>query len=63
MLGKPNRKTRINNQLILNSKALFNPSLKDPQPIVIEDEENSRFANMEEMESHTLNKMTGIKKS
>jgi hypothetical protein len=47
---KPNRKTRITNQLRLNSKALFNPSLKDHQPIVIEDEDTeediSGFANM-----------------
>jgi hypothetical protein len=27
--SKPNRKTRITNQLRLNSKALFKPSLKD----------------------------------
>jgi hypothetical protein len=29
---KPNRKTRITNLLRLNSKVLFNSSLKDPQP-------------------------------
>jgi hypothetical protein len=51
MPSKPNRKTRITNQLRLNYKALFNPSLKDPQPIVIEDEDNSRFSNMEEMDN------------
>jgi hypothetical protein len=28
--SKPNKKTRITNQLRLNSKALFKPSLKDP---------------------------------
>jgi hypothetical protein len=33
MPSKPNRKTKITNQLRLNSKALFNPSLKDPQPL------------------------------
>jgi hypothetical protein len=62
MPSKPNRKTRITNQLRLNSKALFNPSLKDHQPIVIEDEDTeediSGFANMEEMVIHTLKKMT-----
>jgi len=45
----------------VNSKALFNSSLKDPQPIVIEDEYNSGFVNMEEMVVHTLKKMTGDK--
>jgi hypothetical protein len=58
MPSNPNRKTRITNQLRLNSKELFNPSLKYPQPIVIEDEDNSGFSNMEEMVVHTLKKMT-----
>jgi len=47
MPSKPNRKTRIINQLRLNSKELFNPSLKDPQPIIIEDEDSFGFSNME----------------
>jgi hypothetical protein len=33
MPSNPNRKTKITNQLRLNFKELFNPSLKDPQPI------------------------------
>jgi hypothetical protein len=61
MPNKPNRKTRITNQLRLNSKALFKPSLKDPQPIVIEDDDNPEFSSMEEMVVHTLKKMTGDK--
>jgi hypothetical protein len=56
--SKPNRKTRLTNQLRLNSKEIFNPSLKDQQPIVIEDEDTeediSGFSNMEEMAIHTL---------
>jgi hypothetical protein len=59
---KPNRKTRITNQLRLNPKELFNPSLKDHQPIVIEDEDIEDdiygFANMEEMVVHKLKNMT-----
>jgi hypothetical protein len=54
--SKPNRRTRLTNQLRLNYKALFNPSLKYQQPIVIEDEgtkeDISRFENMEEMDIH-----------
>jgi hypothetical protein len=60
MPNKPNMKTRIKNQLRLNSKELFNPSLKGHQPIVIEYEDSFEFSNMEEMEEmvvHTLNKM------
>jgi hypothetical protein len=56
--SKPNRKTRITNQLRLNSKALFKPSLKDPQPIVIEDDDNPEFSSMEEMEVNVLKGMT-----
>jgi hypothetical protein len=59
--NNPIIKTNITNQLRMNSKELFNPSLKDPQPIIIEDEDNSRFSNMEEMAVHTLKKMTGDK--
>jgi hypothetical protein len=63
MPNKPNRKTKITNQLRLNSKALFKPSLKDPQPIVIEDDDDSpEFSSMEEMVVHTLKKMTGDKR-
>ena len=61
MPNKPNIKTIITNQLRLNSKELFNPSLKDPQPIIIEDEYSSRFSNMAEMEVHALKKITGDK--
>jgi hypothetical protein len=46
----------------LNSKALFNPSLKDQNPIVIEDEDTdeylSKFSSMEERDIHTLKGMT-----
>jgi hypothetical protein len=65
MPSKPNRKTRLTNQLRLNSKAIFNPSLKYQQPIVIEDEEIedhiSGFDNMEKMAIHTLKMMAGDK--
>jgi hypothetical protein len=61
MPNNPNRKTKITNQLRLNSKALFKPSLKDPQPIVIEDDDNPKFSNMEEMVFHTMKNMTGDK--
>jgi hypothetical protein len=51
----------LTNQLRINSKALFDPSLKEQKPIVIEDqdtnEEPSRFTNMEEMTIHTLKEM------
>jgi hypothetical protein len=61
MPSKPNRKTRLTNQLRLNSKALFDPSLKEKKPIVIEDqdtdEDPSGFTNMEEMAIHTLKEM------
>ena len=54
--SKPNRRTRLTKQLRLNYRALFNPSLKYQQPIVIEDEDTkkviSRFENMEEMAIH-----------
>jgi hypothetical protein len=40
--NKPNRKTRLTNQLRLNSKALFDPSLKEKNPIVIEYEKLKR---------------------
>jgi hypothetical protein len=56
--NKANRKARITNQLRLNSKALFKRSLKDPQPIVIEDDEIHELSSMEEMVVHTLKKMT-----
>jgi hypothetical protein len=56
--SKPNRKTRIMNQLRLNSKALFKPSLKDPQPILIEDDDSPEFSSMEEMEVNVLKGMT-----
>jgi hypothetical protein len=49
--SKPNIKTRITNQLRLNSKALFKPSLKYPQPILIEDDDSPEFSSMEEMDS------------
>jgi len=62
MNNKPNRKTRLTNQLRLNYKALFNPSLKEKKPIIIEDEDIeedlSEFSNMEEMAIHTLKGMT-----
>jgi hypothetical protein len=62
MPSKPNRKTRLTNQLRLNSKALFDPSLKEKNPIVIEDQDTeedlSEFSNMEEMDIHTLKGMT-----
>jgi hypothetical protein len=62
MPSKPNQKTRLTNRLRINSKALFNPSLKEKNHIVIEDqnsdEEPSRFTNMEEMEIHTLKEMS-----
>jgi hypothetical protein len=64
---KPNKKTRFTNQLRLNSKAPFNPSLKYHQPIVIGDEDTeediSRLANMEEMATYILKKMTGDKEN
>jgi hypothetical protein len=51
----------LTNQLRLNSKALFDPSLKEKKPIVIEDqdtdEDPSGFTNMEEMAIHTLKEM------
>jgi hypothetical protein len=58
MPNNPKRKTRITNQLRLNSKKHFKTSLKYPQPIIIEDKDNSGFSNMEEMAVHTLKKMT-----
>jgi len=65
MLRKPNRTTRLTNQLRINSKALFDPSLKDQKPIVIEYqdiyEDPSKFTNMEEMAIHTLKEMLGDK--
>jgi hypothetical protein len=46
----------------LNSKALFDPYLKEKNPIVIEyediEEDLSEFSNMEEMDIHTLKGMT-----
>jgi hypothetical protein len=51
----------MTNQLRLNSKALFDPSLKEKKPIVIDDqgtnEDPYEFTNMEEMAIHTLKKM------
>jgi hypothetical protein len=44
---KKNIKTIITNQLRLKSKALFKPSLKYPQPIVIEDDDSPEYASME----------------
>jgi len=61
MPNKPNRKTIITNQLRMKSKSLFKPSLKGPQPIVIEDHDIPEFSSMEEMDIHTLKKMTGDK--
>jgi hypothetical protein len=59
---KTNRKTRLTNQLSLNYKALFDPSLNDQNPIVIEDEDIeeylSEFYNMEEIAIHTIKGMT-----
>jgi hypothetical protein len=59
---KPNKKMRLTNQLRLNSKALFNPSLKYQNPIVTEDqyidEDLFEFSNMEDMDIHTLKGMT-----
>jgi hypothetical protein len=52
------KKTRIINQLRMNSKALFKPSLKDPQPIVIEDDDSPEFSSMEEMAVNILKRMT-----
>jgi hypothetical protein len=61
MPRKPNRNTGPTNQLRLNSKALFDSTLKDHNPIVIEDqdtnEDPSEFTNMEEMVIHTLREM------
>jgi hypothetical protein len=56
--SKPNKKTRITNQLRLNSKALFKPSLKYPQPILIEDDDSPKFSSMEEMTVNVLKGMT-----
>jgi hypothetical protein len=55
--SKPNIKTRITNQLRLKSKALFNPSLKYPQLIVIEDDDSPEFSSMKEMEVNVLKGM------
>jgi hypothetical protein len=44
--------------LRLDSKAIFNPSLKDPQTIVIEDDGSHEFSIMEEIVVHTLKNMT-----
>jgi hypothetical protein len=52
------KKTRITNQVRLNSKALFKPSLKYPKPIVIEDDDSPEFSSMEEMEVNVLKGMT-----
>jgi hypothetical protein len=43
MPSKPNRKTRLTNQLRLNSKSLFNPSLKEHKLIVIEDQDTEKI--------------------
>jgi hypothetical protein len=65
MPSKPNQKTRLTNQLRLNSKSLFDPSLKEQKPIVIEDQDTDEdpyeFTNMEEMAIHTLKEMSGEK--
>jgi hypothetical protein len=45
--SKPNRKTRITNQLRLNSKVMFNPSLRYPHPNLIEDDDSPKFTSME----------------
>jgi hypothetical protein len=50
-------KTRITNQLRLNSKALFKPSLKYPQPIMIEDDDSHEFSRMEEIAINVLKGM------
>jgi hypothetical protein len=51
--------------LRLNSKAMFDSSLKEQKSIVIEDRDTNEdlfeFANMEEMAIHTLKGMTGDK--
>jgi hypothetical protein len=52
--SKPNIKNRIKNQLRMNSKALFKPSLNDPQSILIEDDDSVKFSCMEEMEVNVL---------
>jgi len=57
MPSKPNQKTRLTNQLRLNSKSLFDPSLKEQKPILIEYQDTSRFTNMEKMAIHTLKEM------
>jgi hypothetical protein len=63
--SKSNRKTSLTNQLRLKSKALFDPSLKEKNTIVIEDQDTDEhlyeFTNMEEMAIHTLNGMIGEK--
>jgi hypothetical protein len=56
--SKKNIKNRIINQLRLNSNVIFKPSLKEPQPIVIEDDDSPEFSNMEEMEVNFLKGMT-----
>jgi hypothetical protein len=40
------------------SKDLFKPSLKEPQPILIEDDESPKFTSMEEMAVNVLKVMT-----
>jgi hypothetical protein len=55
--SKANKKTRITNQLRIKSKALFNPSLKYPQLIVIEDVDSPKFSIMEEMAVNVLKGM------
>jgi hypothetical protein len=49
----------------LNSKAVFDLSLKEKNPIIIEDEDTEEdlleFSNMEEMDIHTFKEMTGDK--
>jgi hypothetical protein len=55
--SNPNNKTRIKNQLRLNSKDLFKPTLKDPQQIVIKDDDNLEFSSMEEMAVNVLKGM------
>jgi len=65
MPRKPNRKTKLTNQLRLNSKAFFDPSLKYQNPIVIEDQDTDEdlfeFTKLEDMAIHTLKGMTGDK--
>jgi hypothetical protein len=67
MPSKPNKKTKLTNQLRLKSKEIFNPYLKYQQPIVIEDEDTeeniSIFYNMLEMVIHTLKGMTWDKQT